>query len=207
MKRINFVKYFVITCLGLSLFACNQVDPNQLVTIEPTSDLKVENTMEVIELSNETNDSQKETTYPEPVVLQRDPYPVGSQDMDITDTVQPYGNDITITPAIKNKIEATDPKTFKLVDDRYQLVEFFAFWCPTCQSVAPVVHSLEVTYKDKIKFVYLDIDDPDTEEFKKALGFRYQPHFILLDSQGVILQQWVGYVSLEEFQAYFQTLQ
>jgi thioredoxin-related protein len=69
--------------------------------------------------------------------------------------------------------------------------------------MASVVHGLEAEYYDKVKFSYLDIDDPANEEFKSALGFRIQPQFFLLDENGEILQQWFGGVSADEFRAAF----
>jgi hypothetical protein len=60
------------------------------------------------------------------------------------------------------------------------------------------VHGLEQQWGDKVNFVYLDIDDPQTAPFKRALGYQYQPHLFLLDGQGTILREWVGFVSEED---------
>ena len=49
-------------------------------------------------------------------------------------------------------------------------------------------------WAEEINFVYLDIDDPANTDFKRELGFGYQPHLFLLDGDGNILQQWVGFV-------------
>ena len=69
--------------------------------------------------------------------------------------------------------------------------------------MAPVVHGLEAEYYEKVKFAFLDIDDPNNEDFKRALGFRGQPQFFLLDENGEILQQWYGSVSAEAFRTAF----
>ena len=66
------------------------------------------------------------------------------------------------------------------------------------------MHGLEVDYFNKINFVYLDIDDPANEAFKKQLDFRYQPQLILLDGEGQILHQWIGPAPREEFVAVFE---
>jgi thiol-disulfide isomerase/thioredoxin len=95
-------------------------------------------------------------------------------------------------------LRATDPTQFVLNSGKYQLVEFFAFWCPTCKSMAPVLKNLENKYRSKVQFIYLDIDDPKTNPFKQALGYQYQPHLFLIDGEGKVLQQWVGYVTEEE---------
>jgi len=54
------------------------------------------------------------------------------------------------------------------------------------------VHGLESEFFGRVGFSYLDIDDPETEEFKRELGFRYQPHLFLVDGNGNVLEQWVG---------------
>ncbi len=69
--------------------------------------------------------------------------------------------------------------------------------------MAPMVHGLEAKYFGKIKFTYLDADDPNTREFQRSLGFYYQPEFYLLDGQGNLLEKMVGYVSQEQFESVF----
>ncbi|RMF47993.1 MAG: thioredoxin [Anaerolineae bacterium] len=63
--------------------------------------------------------------------------------------------------------------------------------------MAPIVHGLESEFSGQVNFAYLDIDDAATERFKKALGYRVQPHFFLLDADGNVLNQWVGAVDGE----------
>jgi hypothetical protein len=69
--------------------------------------------------------------------------------------------------------------------------------------MAPMVHGLEATYFGRIKFAYLDADDPLTDDFKRELGFYYQPEVYLLDAEGNVLQKWVGFTSQEEFESVF----
>jgi hypothetical protein len=69
-----------------------------------------------------------------------------------------------------------------------------------------VVHGLEVEYFDKINFVYLDIDDSRTDEFKRQLGYRVQPHLFLLDGDGNIIQQWLGIVPAADLRSGFDNL-
>lgn len=54
------------------------------------------------------------------------------------------------------------------------------------------MHGLEATYGDRIGFVYLDIDNPATAGLKQELGYRYQPHFFLVDGEGTVLRTWLG---------------
>ena len=69
--------------------------------------------------------------------------------------------------------------------------------------MAPMVHGLEAKYDGKIKFTYLDANDSRTDGFQRALGFRYQPEFYLLDGNGQLLKKWVGFVPQDEFEAVF----
>ena len=66
------------------------------------------------------------------------------------------------------------------------------------------MHGLEAIWGDRINFVYLDIDDPRTEPFKRQLGYRVQPHMFLLDGQGTVVQQWLGYVDAETLESAFR---
>jgi thioredoxin-like negative regulator of GroEL len=70
--------------------------------------------------------------------------------------------------------------------------------------MAPIVHGLEAEYSGKINFVYLDIDDPANDGFKRQLGFRYQPHILLLNGDGTIIQQWLGPVSEDDLRTALQ---
>ena len=104
-----------------------------------------------------------------------------------------------IPPWISSELEATDPTTVKLVSGQVQFIEFFAFWSGTSQAMAPLVHGLEEQYGSQVRFIYLDIDDPANKPFKEELSYRYQPHFFLIDGEGNILDQWMGYVSVGDF--------
>ena len=70
--------------------------------------------------------------------------------------------------------------------------------------MAPMVHGLEAEYFGKVKFTYLDADDPRTDSFQRALGFYYQPEFYLLDANGNLLKKFVGFISQDEFAAEFE---
>lgn len=71
--------------------------------------------------------------------------------------------------------------------------------------MAPIVHGLEAEYAGKVRFTYLDIDDRLSDKLKSALGYRAQPHFFLLDEQGEIIAQWLGFVDADTFRAAINT--
>ena len=69
--------------------------------------------------------------------------------------------------------------------------------------MAPMVHGLEAKYSGRIKFSYLDADDPNTDEFQRTLGFYSQPELYLLDGSGNVLQKWVGFQSEGDLESVF----
>ena len=66
------------------------------------------------------------------------------------------------------------------------------------------MHGLESTWGDQIQFVYLDIDDPRNDVFKSQLGYLAQPHLFLLDGNGSLLQQWLGFVEASVLESAFR---
>jgi len=66
-----------------------------------------------------------------------------------------------------------------------------------------MVHGLEAKYFGRIKFTYLDADDPLTFDFQRALGFYYQPEIYFLDGNGNVLIKWVGSTTEEELESGF----
>ncbi|MEJ2759665.1 MAG: hypothetical protein P8046_14390 [Anaerolineales bacterium] len=52
-----------------------------------------------------------------------------------------------------------------------------------------MVHGLENKYAGVMNFVYLDIDDPDTKDLQKELGYQvnWRPYIFFLNSDGEIV--------------------
>jgi len=104
---------------------------------------------------------------------------------------------LPLPPWLAANITATDPASFRLASGKVQLVEFFAYWSGICLAMAPTIHNLQDRYGAEVNFIFLDIDNPAVKPFQELLGFRLEPHFFLLDANGNLLQQWVGYVSYQ----------
>lgn len=124
-----------------------------------------------------------------------------------------------LAPAIE--VHTVDGKDFALQDVRGKvvLIHFFATWCGPCMAEMPRLQSdIWNRFKDK-KFVMIAIDREETEAVVKAFqakhqfGFpiacdpkreiyskfatKYIPRNILVDTQGVIVFQSVGYADSE----------
>lgn len=116
----------------------------------------------------------------------------------VTRTPTPTRTPLPAPPWVSAQISATDPNTVDLSAGKPQLIEFFAYWSGPSLAMAPLIQGVEQDYAGRVNFVYLDTDDPGTEPLQEALFFRSEPHFFLLDGDGKVLRQWLGYVSVEE---------
>jgi thiol:disulfide interchange protein len=52
------------------------------------------------------------------------------------------------------------PLEVALANDRPTMIEFYADWCQTCQQMAKDLQSLEAGYRQKMNFVFLNVDNP-----------------------------------------------
>jgi thiol-disulfide isomerase/thioredoxin len=106
--------------------------------------------------------------------------PVGSRAVDLKDFV------------------ASDPSLVGATG-RPQVVEFFAFWCTTCQAMRPLIHAAQDEYGEMVDFIYLDIDAENTKEWQKKLTFTgLRPTIVFLDAEGKEHARLVGVHTKEE---------
>ena len=63
-----------------------------------------------------------------------------------------------------------------------------------------MVHKLEDQYDNRVNFIYLDIDDPLNSLYTGLLGNQLPPVFFLLNAQGVVQNEWFGYVPEAELE-------
>ncbi|PWH18307.1 MAG: hypothetical protein DDG59_06560 [Anaerolineae bacterium] len=204
MKKLTLC--LLLFCLGISFGCANQpqqvsegTQPNGPM---PTGSTPINSTIATGQPSSYLLEEQESANSDHAVT---EPYPSTTDGFD----QEPLSPTLLETPTahVDVVMRATDPNRFVLASGKIQLVEFFAFWCPTCKSLAPVLRNLEHRYSERIQFIYLDIDDPRTNPYKQALGYLYQPHLFLIDGEGKIIQQWVGYVTEEELDAVIRTVQ
>lgn len=68
------------------------------------------------------------------------------------------------------------------------------------------MHRLEQRYAGKIKFVYLDIDDPAVKPLMREINLLGHPYFVLLDAQGEIVDEWYGVVTEKQLTRAFDRM-
>lgn len=99
---------------------------------------------------------------------------------------------------VNSGLRASDLSQVKLISGKVQLFFFFAFWDGASLAMAPLVQAVEGNFRDQVNFIYVDIDSPQARYFKDTLGYKSQPHFFLVDPQGVVIREWKGYVRIED---------
>jgi hypothetical protein len=70
--------------------------------------------------------------------------------------------------------------------------------------MAPIVHGLEEKYGDRVKFVYLDIDDPLNNAIKRKLSVGWPPVFYFVDGNGNVLDRRFLYKDTTVLEAIFE---
>ena len=92
-------------------------------------------------------------------------------------------------------ITTTENDKFYRVDmkvDKLTIIDFNATWCVPCRKFEPVFHQAAAMYKDKVKFVSIDIDkSPLTAE---SFGIQAVPTIVFISPKGGVKQ----YVGLED---------
>jgi thiol-disulfide isomerase/thioredoxin len=72
------------------------------------------------------------------------------------------------------------------------LVEFYADWCTTCRSMAPLLANLKKEFAQQINFVMLNVDNPKWLPELSRYRVNGIPHFLFLDSQGEVVGSTIG---------------
>jgi thiol-disulfide isomerase/thioredoxin len=115
-------------------------------------------------------------------------------------TTVPVSNSGDAAPQAVNLKDyvASDPALVKDTG-RPQMVEFFAFWCTTCQAMRPIVHKLQDKYGERVDFIYLDIDAENTKQLRSDLQFTgLRPTIVFLSGEGTEVGRMVGMHTEEE---------
>ncbi|MDJ1184867.1 thioredoxin family protein [Roseofilum casamattae] len=88
--------------------------------------------------------------------------------------------------------ETSTPLDVALNNSKPTLMEFYANWCLSCQTMVPDMVSLRESYGDRLNFVMLNVDNskwlPEMDTYRVD-GI---PHFVFLDSEGQPVAETIG---------------
>ena len=98
---------------------------------------------------------------------------------------------------VENINELSEKEFDNFVNNELVLVDFYADWCMPCVMMTPVIEELNRKFKGKIKFGKVNIDD--NQRLAKKFKIMSIPNFILF-KKGLLEEQFVGAISLEDFE-------
>lgn len=90
--------------------------------------------------------------------------------------------------------QQSTPYEQAIANPKPTLIEFYADWCTSCQSMAADNLALQNQYRDRLNFVMLNVDNskwlPEMDRFEVD-GI---PHFVYLDEQNQVLGNAIGVI-------------
>ncbi|MEL6326421.1 MAG: thioredoxin domain-containing protein [Cyanobacteria bacterium J06626_23] len=104
---------------------------------------------------------------------------------------------------LKSTAAKVVPYEVAIANPQPTLIEFYADWCTTCQSMSPTIAALHQQYGDQVNFVMLDIDDPQWAGPIATYGASSVPQFTLLDGADHPIDTLVGKIPKPIFQDLF----
>ena len=95
---------------------------------------------------------------------------------------------------LKNLAKNATPYEEAISNGKPTLLEFYADWCSTCQSMSGTIEKLEQKYSDRINLVMLDIDDPQWDDLGQEYNVTGIPQYNFLDAEEHKVESFVGKV-------------
>jgi thiol-disulfide isomerase/thioredoxin len=78
-----------------------------------------------------------------------------------------------------------------------QFIHSYADWCTVCNQNHPIVNALHDEYADRIDFINLNIDVPETLTARERFNIVQRSQYLLTDPQGNEVQRWYGPLNQE----------
>ncbi|MGL5061463.1 MAG: thioredoxin domain-containing protein [Microcoleus sp.] len=100
----------------------------------------------------------------------------------------------TQTPSntLSEMAKASTPIETALTNGKPTMMEFYANWCTSCQSMAGDLSAIKQKYVEPMNFVMLNVDNskwlPEIEKYRVD-GI---PHFVYLNNKGIAVAQTIG---------------
>lgn len=90
-----------------------------------------------------------------------------------------------------NQITSNDFQVEVLSSSLPVVVDFFATWCGPCKAMSPIFDELAQEYKDKVKFVKIDVDQ--NQDLAGQYNIFSIPTFLIF-KDGKVVNQLTGAV-------------
>ncbi|HEY9634578.1 MAG TPA: thioredoxin domain-containing protein [Coleofasciculaceae cyanobacterium] len=94
--------------------------------------------------------------------------------------------------SLREMAQQSLPYESAMTNGKPTLVEFYADWCTSCQSVAPSIAKFHEQYGSQVNFVMLDVDDPQWRPQMEQYQVMGVPQFFFMSSDHTVLKTLVG---------------
>ena len=105
-----------------------------------------------------------------------------------------FHSSLTNLATLRQMVQNSVPYKKAINNGKPSLIEFYADWCQTCQSLAPMLQIRKQEYGKSVNFVMLNIDDPKWKKQVKKYQITGVPKLIFLNGDREILKTFVGRV-------------
>lgn len=90
----------------------------------------------------------------------------------------------THSSSLESLADQSVPLEVALTNGKPTLLEFYADWCTTCRTMAPMMAQLKQDLSGEINFVMLNVDNPKWLPELEHYRVNGIPHFVFMDPQG-----------------------
>lgn len=101
---------------------------------------------------------------------------------------------LTGLTALRDMAQQSVPYQTALSNGKPTLIEFYADWCTSCQSLAPSVSSFHQKYGSQVNFVMLNVDTPPGSQLIQPFQVKGVPQFFFIQSDHTLTKTLVGRV-------------
>ena len=102
------------------------------------------------------------------------------------------GIPLTGLATMRSMAKKSIPYEIAMNNHKPSLIEFYADWCTTCQSLAPTLKKLHQQYGENINFVMLNIDNPIWSKVIKTYRASSVPYLVFLTPEKEVKEVLVG---------------